>query len=305
MTLKDIITAIFVVFLWSTSLLVQKFAVNHISIYILGVLRLLSAAPLLLIYRQPPHQLWRYLVAGFFWNILNFLFIGFGFKSGVGAGIASFLIQTNVFFGVFFCYLFLRENVHILEIAGMFIAFYGVYLLTQNGSHILQGSTMIGIISILFSAVCWGIGFMLLKKMKIGATMADTVWLSVVSAPSLFALLLMLEGPQKTMFEFSHLNPLSLACALYVGFASTICASYLWLNLAHRVSSSQQAPFMLLLPIFTCVFSAVFMQEMLTLSQLFAGVIILIGVFVTRCTPLLKRFKMDTLLIKLKVTTHD
>lgn len=305
MTLRDTFIAIFVVFLWSTSLLVQKFAINHISFYVLGFLRLLSAVPLLFIYRQPPRQLWRYLVAGFFWSVLNFLFIGLGFKAGVGAGIASFLIQTNVFFGVLFCYFLLRKKVYIFEIVGMFIAFYGVYMLTQSNPHLLHASPITGIISILLSALSWGVGFALLKKMKIGATMADNAWLSAISAPSLFAVLLVLEGPQKTMVEFSNLSPLGIACALYVGFVSTICASYLWLNLAHRVSSSQQAPFMLLLPIFTCSLSAIFMQEMLTLSQLFAGVIILVGVLITRCSSTLKRLKMDAFLIKLKVTTHD
>jgi O-acetylserine/cysteine efflux transporter len=300
MTLRDTFIAIFVVFLWSTSLIVQKFALNHISIYVLGFLRLLSALPLILIYRQPPRQLWRYLIAGFFWNVLNFLFIGFGFKSGVGASISSFLIQTNVFFGVFFCYILLRENVHVLEIVGMFIASCGVYLLAQGGSNPLEESTVTGIISILLSSVCWGIGFTLLKKMRIGTTMADNAWLSVISAPALFIIPFILEGPQKAIFEFSHLSTIGFTCALYVGFASTICAGYLWLSLAQRVSSAQQAPFMLLLPIFTGVLSALFMQEILTLSQLFAGGIILIGVFVTRCSPILKRFRMHELSIKLK-----
>ncbi|OJX14073.1 MAG: hypothetical protein BGO77_01790 [Caedibacter sp. 37-49] len=292
MTFRDTLTAIFVVFLWSTSLLVQKFAVNHISIYVLGFLRLLTAVPLIFIYRRPAHPIWRYLLIGFFWNVLNFLFIGIGFKSGIGAGISSFLIQTNAFFGVFFCYVLLRENVHIIEIVGMFIASYGVYLLSQDSSTPLQGATLIGIISILLSSVCWGIGFTLLKKLKIGGTMSDNVWLSIVSAPSLFMIPFLLEGPQKASLEFSNLSFIGIACALYVGFVSTICASYLWLNLAHRVSTAQQAPFMLLLPIFTCALSILSMQEILTLSQLFAGGIILFGVFITRGVPLLKRLKM-------------
>lgn len=305
MTLRDSVTAIFVVLLWSTSLLVQKFAATYISNYFLGFLRLLPAIPLLLIYRKPPHQLWRYLIVGFFWNILNFLFIGFGFKMGVSAGISSFLIQTNVFFGVLFCYLFLQEKVHLFEMVGMIISFYGIYLLTQDTSNTLHNNTMIGIISILLSSICWGIGFTLLKKMKIGATMADNAWLSAISIPSLFAIILMSEGPQQTLIEVSHLSSIGIVCALYVGIISTLFASYLWLKLAHRITTSQQAPFMLLLPIFTCVLSSIFMQEMLTFNQLLAGVIILIGVFVTRCYPLLKRFKIDTFLIKLRVMTHD
>ncbi len=288
MTLRDTLTAIFVVFLWSTSLLVQKFAVNHISIYVLGFLRLLMAVPFIFIYRRPSHPIWRYLLIGFFWNVLNFLFIGIGFKSGIGAGISSFLIQTNAFFGVFFCYLLLRENVHIVEIIGMLVASYGVYLLSTP----LQETTLIGIISILLSSICWGMGFTLLKKMKIGGTMADNVWLSIVSAPSLLAIPFILEGPQKAIFEFSHLNFTGIGCAFYVGFVSTICASYLWMNLAHRVSTAQQAPFMLLLPVFTCALSVLSMKEILTFSQLFAGGIILLGVFITRGVPLLKRLKM-------------
>ncbi len=305
MTLRDSITAIFVVFLWSTSLLVQKFAATHISNYFLGFLRLLPAIPLLLIYRKPPHQLWRYLIVGFFWNILNFLFIGFGFKVGISAGISSFLIQTNVFFGVLFCYLFLQEKVHLFEVIGMVISFYGIYLLTQDSSNTLHNNTMIGIISILLSSICWGIGFTLLKKMKIGATMADNAWLSTISVPCLFAIISISEGPQQTLLEFSHLSTIGIACALYVGIISTICASYLWLKLAHRITTAQQAPFMLLLPIFTCILSSIFMQEMLTFSQLLAGVIILAGAFVTRCYPLLKRFKIDAFLIKLRVMPHD
>lgn len=305
MSLRDTAIAIFIVFLWSTSLLVQKFAVNHISIYALGFLRLLPAVSLLLFYRTPPSQLWRYLLAGFFWNVLNFLFIGLGFKLGVGVSVSSFLIQTNVFFGVFFCYLFLREKIQIFEIIGMIIAFYGVYLLTQGEAHLLHESTITGIISILLSSVCWGIGFTLLKKMKIGSSMRDNVWLSALSAPSLFIIPFIFEGPQQAFFAFSHLNTIGIACAFYTGIVSTIFASYLWLKLAQRISSAQQAPFMLLLPLFTSILAALLMQETLTSYQLFAGGFILVGVCVTRWASLLKQFRVNTFLIKLKATSHD
>lgn len=305
MSLRDTATAIFIVFLWSTTLLVQKFAVNHISIYALGFLRLLPAVSLLFIYRTPPSQVWRYILAGFFWNVLNFLFIALGLKLGVGGSVASFLIQTNVFFGVFFCYLFLHEKIQIFEIMGMIIAFFGVYLLTQENSHVLHGSTITGIFSILLSSVCWGIGFTLLKKMNIGSSMRDNVWLSALSVPSLFIIPFIFEGPQSAFSAFSNINSIGIACAFYTGIVSTIFASYLWLKLAQRIPSSQQAPFMLLLPLFTCIFSALFMQEKLNSHQFFAGGFILGGVCITRWASLLKKFRVNIFLIKRKVTSHD
>lgn len=282
MSLKDTFIAIFVIFLWATSLIVQKIALGHISIYILSFLRLVSVVPLLLIYPKPPNFISRYFLAGFFWNALNWLFLGFGLKSGVGPGLSSFLMQTNVLFGVLFCSLFLREKVTFIEMIGMAVAFLGAYLLTQARYGNTTDMPFLGIASILISAVCWGIGFTLLKKFKIGAGMGDNVWLSVISIPSLMGIPFIIEGPQEAIYNFTHLSYVGILCSIYVGLVSTVWAGYLWLSLAQRVSSLKQTPFMLLLPVFTCLLSALFLHETLTLSQIAAGSIILLGVFIAR-----------------------
>ncbi|OJX11388.1 MAG: hypothetical protein BGO77_06830 [Caedibacter sp. 37-49] len=282
MSFKDTLIAIFVIFLWATSLIVQKIALGHISIYILSFLRLLSVVPLLLFYSKPTHPISRYFLAGLFWNALNWLFLGFGLKSGVGPGLSSFLMQTNILFGVLFCFLFLREKVTPIEIAGMTVAFLGAYLLTQATYGNTFDMPFLGIIAILISAVCWGIGFTLLKKFKIGAGMADNVWLSVISIPSLMAIPFIIEGPQEAIHNFTHLSYIGVLCSIYVGLVSTVWAGYLWLSLAQRVSSLKQTPFMLLLPVFTCLLSALILNESLTFSQIIAGTVILLGVFIAR-----------------------
>jgi O-acetylserine/cysteine efflux transporter len=292
MSLKDTFIAIFVIFLWATSLIVQKIALGHISIYILSFLRLLSVVPLLLLYTKPTHPISRYFLAGLFWNALNWLFLGFGLKSGVGAGLSSFLMQTNVLFGVLFCFLFLREKVTLIEVVGMAVAFFGTYLLTQARYGDTSDISFLGIISILISAICWGIGFTLLKKFKIGAGMADNVWLSVISIPSLMAIPFIIEGPQEAIYNFTHLSSIGILCSVYVGLVSTVWAGYLWLSLAQRVSSLKQTPFMLLLPVFTCLLSALLLNETLTLSQITAGAVILLGVFIARFQFLIKKFHL-------------
>lgn len=299
MSLKDTFIAIFVVFLWATSLIVQKIALGHISIYILNFLRLVSVVPLLLLYPKPSNSIFKYFLAGFFWNALNWLFLGFGLKSGVGPGLSSFLMQTNVLFGVLFCFLFLREKVTFIEMVGMAVAFLGAYLLTQARYGHTVNIPLLGVCSILISAVCWGIGFTLLKKFKIGAGMGDNVWLSVISIPSLMTIPFMIEGPEKALYNFTHLSYTGVLCSIYVGLVSTVWAGYLWLNLAQRVSSLKQTPFMLLLPVFTCILSALLLNETLTPHQMAAGFVILLGVFIARFQFLfrklhiVKSFKKD------------
>lgn len=282
MSLKDTLIAVFVIFLWATSLIVQKIALEHISIYILSFLRLVSVVPLLLLYSKPAHSISKYFLAGLFWNAFNWLFIGFGLKSGVGPGLSSFLMQTNVLFGVLFCSLFLREKVTFIEVIGMAVAFFGAYLLTQARYGNTSDMPFLGILSILISAVCWGIGFTLLKKFKIGAGMADNVWLSIISIPSLLTIPFIIEGPQEAIYNFTHLSYIGVLCSIYVGLVSTVWAGYLWLSLAQRVSSLKQTPFMLLLPVFTCLLSALLLNETLTFSQITAGAVILTGVFIAR-----------------------
>lgn len=282
MSLKDTFIATFVIFLWSTSLIVQKIALGHISIYILSFLRLVSVVPLLFLYPKPANSISKYFLAGFFWNALNWLFLGFGLKSGVGPGLSSFLMQTNVLFGVLFCFLFLREKVTLIEVIGMAVAFFGAYLLTQARYGNTSDMPFLGIASILISAVCWGIGFTLLKKFKMGAGIADNIWLSIISIPSLMAIPFIIEGPQETIYNFTHLSYIGVLCSIYVGLVSTVWAGYLWLSLAQRVSSLKQTPFMLLLPVFTCLLSTLFLNETLTFSQITAGAVILLGVFIAR-----------------------
>ncbi|MBN9342785.1 MAG: hypothetical protein BGO76_07740 [Caedibacter sp. 38-128] len=282
MSLKDTFIATFVIFLWSTSLIVQKIALGHISIYILSFLRLVSVVPLLFLYPKPANSISKYFLAGFFWNALNWLFLGFGLKSGVGPGLSSFLMQTNVLFGVLFCFLFLREKVTLIEVIGMAVAFFGAYLLTQARYGNTSDMPFLGIVSILISAVCWGIGFTLLKKFKMGAGIADNIWLSIISIPSLMAIPFIIEGPQEAIYNFTHLSYIGVLCSIYVGLVSTVWAGYLWLSLAQRVSSLKQTPFMLLLPVFTCLLSTLFLNETLTFSQITAGAVILLGVFIAR-----------------------
>ena len=301
MTFRDFCLAVFTIFLWSTSLIVQKIGVNYISIYALNVIRLTAAIPLLLFfYRGLPKSFLRYAMCAFFWNTIGPICIGFALKLGAGAGMTSFLTQLNVFFAIFFCFLLLGERPRWVEMAGMGVAFCGVYLITKAGLEAPGHTSFIGVFLILCYAAAWGFAFTLLKKFKIGAHFEDNLWLSVFAIPQLFGVQLFMEGPHQALVEAQHLSLIGITCSLYVGAISTLLGSYFWFNLAQRSSAAAQAPFMLLLPLFTCLLSVVFLGEQLTGFQIGAGALIVLGVCLAHSLNLFKGAKMKTLFNVLK-----
>lgn len=268
--------ALWVVLLWSSNLIVQKIAVAHLSVFVLSFLRVALAFPLLFFYPKPQKSLWKYFFCGFFLYTLYLIFFGFGLKSNIGAGLSAFFLQAQVFFVILCCFLLLGEKPTWFQVIGLLISFIGVYFLKTSSSPSELPFWCIAFL--LMSCFSFGIGIALSKKYKIGGSMKDITWLSMAAALPLLLTCVIFEGPLQTFDIIVHLSAVALFCILFATLASTIWANYLWLNLLQRSPASSVAPCMLLLPIFSCIISYVVMGENLTMQQMSAGFVIILGV---------------------------
>lgn len=280
MRIQDIAIAIFVVFLWASSLLVQKVAAGHMSMVVFNFYRTLMVVPLLIFCFRQPIVYSHYFLCSLFWNVLNLLFLGAALRMGVEAGISSFLILMNSLFGILFCVIFLGEKPKYNEVFGMGVAAMGVLSMTTLSSQ--NNLPLWGIVMLLGSAVSWGLGFTFIKKFKIGRTMGDNLWLSATSLIPLALCCLAMEGPAETYSQTLNLSTITLACIVYVSLISNVIASFLWINLSTRAASSTIMPFILLLPVFACILSWLFMGETYTQHQLLSGALIFTGVCITQ-----------------------
>lgn len=280
MTGKDALIALWVVFLCSTNLLVQKLAVDYVSIYVLTFLRVALVFPLIFFYKKPEKQIYKYVIAGFFYNALYLLLFGLGIKTKIGAGASAFLLQTQVLFGILFCILILKEKPKSSVFTGICIAFIGVYLLTAYSSD--SDIPMFGASTLILACISWGIGFALLKKYKIGSTMSDVTWLSLTSALPLLLACFYFEGAPQTFEMILNISWVAMCCILFATLVSTLWANYLWLGLIQRVEGSSAATFMLMLPVFSTLMSHVVWEEKMTFLQIGSGLIIILGVMVTQ-----------------------
>lgn len=273
---KDIIIALWAVFLWSLNIVVQKVAITDLSVFIFSFLRVGLVFPLLFFYPKPEKSLWKYMLCGLFMGVLYFILFGYGLKSDIGAGLSAFIVQLQVFFGILCGFLILGEKPKLFQIIGILISCLGVYALKATSSD--AEFPMVAVLLLIGSCFCFGMGISLSKKLKVGGSMRDITWLSMASAVPLLFICFVVEGPLQTVDMLIYMPTTVFLTLLFATVISTIWATYLWLGLLQRAPISSVVPFMLLLPIFSNIISAIVLGERLTSLQMVAGAIIIVGV---------------------------
>jgi len=276
MTGKDMLIAVWVVFLWSSNLIVQKIAVAELSIFVLSFLRVALVFPLLFLYPKPRKSLWKYFLCGLFLSALYLILFGFGLKTEIGAGLSSFFVQMQVFSTILCCFFFLGEKPAWFQIAGILTSCIGVYLLKATTSPL--EFPLLGVSLLIASCFSYGMGLALTKKYAIGGNMGDITWLSIAAAGPLLVACFIFEGPYQTIEFIFNMSLTALFCILFAVLASTLWATYLWLSLLQKAPAPSVVSFMLLLPIFSNIIANIVFGETLSMPQVLSGFVIVLGV---------------------------
>jgi O-acetylserine/cysteine efflux transporter len=236
---------------------------------------LIATTPAIVLARPVP---WRVLVPlGLTLFAGQFLLQFFAIANGMPPGLASIVVQTQAFFTILFAAVALRERPQPQQLAGVAIAFAGLVLIALTVGGDLSAS---GFALTLGSAISWGIGNVLLKRVPDVDMLSLIVWLSLVPpAPSL-ALSMLLDAPAgpETTARFSWLG---IGAALYLGVVATVVAYAIWARLLRRYPVATVAPFALLVPIVGAYSSSVAFGERFGRVRLLGMAFVLLGVAVT------------------------
>ena len=95
----------------------------------------------------------------------QFLLQFFAISNGVPPGLASLLVQTQALFTILFAAVALRERPAARQLSGVAVAFAGLVLIVLTVGHDL---TVVGFFLAVGSAISWGVGNVLLKRIGDG-----------------------------------------------------------------------------------------------------------------------------------------
>ncbi|WP_076591880.1 EamA family transporter [Herminiimonas arsenitoxidans] len=275
MSPTDILIALAIVSIWGLNFVVIKIGLQDFSPISLTVLRFFFAAFPLVFFIKRPAIPWRLLCAfGLFQFTLQFTLLFSGMQLGLTPGLASLVMQLQVFFTIGFAILFLGERPRITQLLGALIAFSGMALVAYN---LESKATLIGFLLVITASSCWATANIVTKKIGKVNPLALMVWGSLVALPPLIVASLLMEGAGVWVTAAHHLNWRAMASVLYQAYPNTMFAFGAWAVLMRKYPTATVAPFTLLVPVIGMFCAALILDEALQWWKIVACMLVLGG----------------------------
>lgn len=191
-------------------------------------------------------------------------------------GLASLINQSQALFVGIFAAFVLRDPPNSLQKLGLPAAAVGVALVSAT-FHDRAG--IWGLCSILGAALSFAWSHIELKRAGMVDMLRLSAWTFTVAAPVFAALSLGLDDhPWESP---AHISGVGLGSALYTGFTATLLGQYLWGYVMERDPPTVVAPFALLVPVFSFVWSALLFGEAFTPVKTLASLLMFSGLCLT------------------------
>lgn len=252
---QELLAALLVILLWGLNFVPMKFALLEFTPFQVGAARFfLAAFPLVLFIARPAVPLKWLLLFVLTQGVGQFAFLFFALKLGMTAALASVLMQTQVFFTALMGVLLLGESISGALKAGMTIAAVGLSLFVINLliSSDVESVTGIGFLLTLSAAMMWSASNIIVKRMQVPGSsyspLSLVAWGGLLSALGFILISLLVDGvaAQQNWLHGSLTGWISL---LYLGWAASGLAYWLWTLLLTRHPASRVAPFSLGVPV--------------------------------------------------------
>ncbi|MFC3503929.1 EamA family transporter [Micromonospora krabiensis] len=275
MRMSHRLQAVLVAAIWGVNFVVVEVGLRDLPPLVLTALRFVVVAVPLVFFVPRPTARARYVIAyGLVLGVLKFGVLFSAMALGMGAGLASLVLQAQALASVVLAALLLRERPARRQIAGVLVGSAGIGVLAASGGG---HTTAIGFALTLFAAASWAVANIVVRASGETRPISLLVWSSLVPPLPLFGLAAVVDGPQVVLDSLLGLSWQALAAIGYVAYVSTLVGFGLWNHLIGRYSVARIAPFSLLVPVFGLTASWLFLGERMTGAEAVAALIVLVG----------------------------
>lgn len=276
---RHLLLALAVVFVWGTNFVVIKLALAKLPPLLFAVLRFaLAFVPAALFVKRPAVP-WRHLAA---YGVLigagqfGLLYIAIG--GHIAPGLASLVVQTQVFFTIGLAIAFAGERVQRQQWAALALAVGGIGVIAAHtDAHAHAASTPLGLALVLAAALSWAGGNLVAKRSGRVDMLGYVVWSSVFALPPLVAASLLFEGPERIAQGLAQADAGVWAAVLWQTVGNTLFGYVAWGWLLARHAASHVVPLALLVPVFGMGAAALVLGEPLPAWKLGAAALVMTG----------------------------
>jgi drug/metabolite transporter (DMT)-like permease len=271
------------VIFWGASFAATKIALEEIDPVTIIILRLILASLLLLLFAILTKKSFAINLKSHFWIFVLALIAVFhlwiqitGLKFTTASN-TGWIIGTAPIFMTLLAFIFFKEKLSPLQLAGILIAMFGLLLLFGKGDFskidLIENK---GDLLVLGSAFTWGVYSMVNKKISLSYSPLMTILY-------LFLMMSIIITPfniDKTILDsVLHLSLTGWISILFLGLFCSGVAYVIWAYSLRDLESAKVGAFLYFEPFITVLFAWIFLKEEITLIMILSGIIITIGVF--------------------------
>ena len=287
--LSHLLLALAIVAVWGTNFVVIKLSLDAFPPFLFAALRYTFAFLPLAFFIPRPKVSWGNMFAyGVAIGVGQFGILFFAIDGRISPGLASLVIQTQVFFTIGFAMFFAKERLRLYQVVAVSIAMTGLGTIAL---HTDASTTFLGLALVVFAGLSWGIGNTVSRRAGSINMLSYVVWASAFSLPPLFLMSWIFEGGWEQMSTSISSAPIGAwAGVFWQSWGNTVFGYAAWAWLLSKHPAAVVAPAPLLVPIFGMGASAFFLSEPLPLWKILAAGLVIAGLVVNLFWPSLAKY---------------
>ena len=272
---SHLLLALAVVFVWGTNFVVIRWGLDELPPFLFASLRFAcSALPWMLFVRRPAVR-WRTLAAfGLLVGVGQFGLMFRAIQTDISPGLASLVVQSQVFFTIGWMLLRGGERLGPLQALALALAVAGIGVIA---GHLDAHVTGFGLALMLAAAFCWACGNIVARSAGRVDAVAFMVWSSAFAAPPLFLLSLLFDGPAAIEAGLRQAGAAAWSAVAWQAIGNTLFGYAAWNWLLARHPAATVTPMALLVPVFGMSASAFALGEPMPGWKLAAAGLVMAG----------------------------
>ncbi len=266
-------------FVWGTNFVLIKVGLVDFPPFLFATLRFALSALPWLFFVPRPQAAWSKLIAfGVLQGGGQFGLLFLAMRSDISPGLASLVIQSQVFFTILASVVLFGERIGRLQVAALGIAAMGLFIIAWRSATAPSAAvTLTGLMLTLAAGAGWAASNLIARSSGRVNMLRFMVWSSLFAVPPLVALELWFDGIVHARAALAQAGFATWGVVLWQAVGNTLFGFGVWNWLLSRHPSAVVAPFALLVPVFGIGASAILLHEPLPAWKISATAMVLLA----------------------------
>ena len=284
--LRHFLLALAVVAVWGTNFVVIKLALGALPPLLFAALRFgLVLLPGLFFFARPAVPAGNLALYGLLIGVGQFGLLYVAMNGHISPGLASLVIQVQVFFTIGLSMRLAGERVRMFQWFALLLASAGIAIIIL---HTDGSTTPLGLCLVLLAALAWAGGNIAAKQGAPANMLAYVVWSSAFAVPPLIALSLWFEGRDVIAAALGAADAATWAAVAWQAWGNSLFGYAAWGWLLARHPAATITPLALLVPVFGMGGAALMLDESLPPWKLIAAALVMAGLALNLLWPRLR-----------------